>query len=64
MHEMTSEEYRGILDQARTASLATVRADGRPDVVAEDYGRRNAVPGEVLVRVMPEKIVARKNIAE
>ena len=32
--------------------------------LAESYGRRNAVPGELLVRVTPEKIVARKNIAD
>ena len=32
--------------------------------LAEAYGRRNTVPGELLVRVRPEKIVARKNIAE
>ncbi len=141
MQEMTDAEYRSFLvDRARTASLATVRADGRPHVVpiwfdldgetfvftsgettvkarnmrrdarvslcvddeeppfhfvlvegtaemtaddpdllhwatriggrymgaelAEAYGRRNAVPGELLVRVTPEKIVARKNIAD
>jgi PPOX class probable F420-dependent enzyme len=140
MQEMTAEEYRSfLLDRARTASLATVRADGRPHVVpiwfdldgeifvftagersvkvrnlrrdaraslcvddeeppfhfvlvegtarlsvddpdllywetriggrymgaelAEDYGPRNAVPGELLVRMKPEKVVARKNIA-
>ncbi len=33
MEEMTAEEYRSfLLDHARTASLATVRADGRPHV--------------------------------
>jgi PPOX class probable F420-dependent enzyme len=141
MQEMTAEEYRSfLLDRARTASLATARADGRPHVVpiwfeldgdtfvftagettvkarnmrrdprvslciddeeppfhfvlvegtarmtaddpellhwatriaarymgaelAESYGRRNAVPSELLVRVTPEKIVARKNIAD
>ncbi len=141
MQEMTAEEYRSfLLDRARTASLATVRADGRPHVVpvwfdldgdtiiftmgeasvkaknmrrdprvslcvddeeppfafvlvegtaemtagdpdhlhwatriagrymgaelAEAYGRRNTVPGELLVRVTPTSIVARKNIAD
>lgn len=141
MPEMTREEYRSfMIGQARTASLATVRADGRPHVapiwfdldgetlvfmtgedtvkgknirrdprvslcvddeqppfsfvlfegsveladddpdklywatriaerymgeeLAEPYGRRNAVPGELLVRVTPEKIVAQKNIAD
>jgi PPOX class probable F420-dependent enzyme len=31
--------------------------------LAEAYGRRNAVPGELLVRVTPNRIVVRKNIA-
>ena len=30
---------------------------------AEEFGRRNAVPGELLVRVTPTKILAEKNIA-
>ncbi len=32
--------------------------------LAESYGRRNAVPSELLVRLTPDKIVARKNIAD
>lgn len=141
MSEMTGAEYRSfMLDRARTASLATVRADGRPHVapiwfdldgetivfmtgegtvkgrnmrrdprvslcvddeqppfhfvliegvaelaaddpdklywatriagrymgeeLAESYGRRNSVPGELLVRVTPGRIVAQKNIAD
>jgi PPOX class probable F420-dependent enzyme len=139
--QMTDEEYRSfLLDRARTAILATVRADGRPHVVpiwfdldgdtlvfttgentvkgrnmrrdprvslcvdeeeppfhfvliegtaeltaddpdllywatrlggrymgagrAEEYGRRNAVKGELLVRVTPQKILAYKNISD
>ena len=31
---------------------------------AEQFGRRNAVPGELLVRVTPTKIVAETGIAE
>jgi PPOX class probable F420-dependent enzyme len=31
---------------------------------AEEYGRRNAVSGELLVRVAPHKILAYKNIAD
>lgn len=138
---MTDEEYRSfLLDGARTATLATVRADGRPHAApiwfdldgdtlvfttgestikalnmrrdprvslcidedeppfhfvliegtaeleaddpdllywatrlggrymgverAEEYGRRNAVEGELLVRVTPQKIVAQKNISD
>jgi PPOX class probable F420-dependent enzyme len=139
--QMTNDEYRSfMLDRARTAVLATVRADGRPHAApiwfdldddtlvfttgestmkgrnmrrdarvrlcideeeppfhfvliggaadlsagdsdllywatriggrymgaerAEEYGRRNAVEGELLVRVTPQKIVAYKNISD
>lgn len=139
--QMTDDEYREfLLGSVRTATLATVRADGRPhaapiwydldgetfvfttgrDTVkgrnlardgrvslciddelppfhfvvvegvaaisdgdpdllfwttrlgarymgedeAEAFGRRNAVPGELLVRVTPEKVLAFKNIAD
>ena len=31
---------------------------------AEEYGRRNAVKGELLVRVTPQKIVAYKNVSD
>lgn len=31
---------------------------------AEEYGTRNGVPGELLVRVKPAKIIARTGIAE
>jgi len=30
---------------------------------AEEYGRRNSVEGELLVRLMPEKIVAKMDVA-
>jgi PPOX class probable F420-dependent enzyme len=139
--EMTTEEYREfLLGSVRTATLATVRADGRPHAApvwyhmdgetfvfttakgtvkgrnlardgrvslcidderqpfhfvivegvatiadgdpdllfwatriggrymgedkAEAFGRRNAVPGELLVRVKPTKVLAFKNIAD
>jgi PPOX class probable F420-dependent enzyme len=138
---MTDEEYRSLmLDRAKTAILASVRADGRPHVApiwfdldgdilvfmtgentvkgrnmrrdprvslcideeeppflfvaiegtselaagnpdllywatriggrymgpdrADEYGRRNAVEGELLVRVSPQKIVSYKNISD
>ena len=34
------------------------------EVQADAYGRRNAVPGELLVRVRPTKIVAIKGVAD
>jgi hypothetical protein len=59
--------------QARDSSTAgasdllhwTTRIGGRymGAELAEAYGRRNAVPGELLVRVTPTRIVAHKNIA-
>lgn len=32
--------------------------------LAEDYGRRNGVEGELLLRVHPTNVVARKNVAD
>lgn len=32
--------------------------------LAEDYGERNSVEGELLLRVTPDKIVARKNVSD
>ena len=34
------------------------------DDKAEAFGRRNAVPGELLVRVTPTRVVTRKNISD
>lgn len=31
---------------------------------AEAFGRRNAVEGELLIRLTPERVVARRNIAD
>jgi PPOX class probable F420-dependent enzyme len=31
---------------------------------AEDFGRRNAVPGELLVRVAPTKVIAKAGISD
>ncbi|CAN5838593.1 PPOX class F420-dependent oxidoreductase [soil metagenome] len=138
---MTETEYMSfLLDRARTATLATVRADGRPHAApvwfdldgdrlifatgentvkgrnirrdprvtlciddesppfafavieghaelaaagpdflywatriggrymgserADEYGQRNAVDGELLVRVIPHKIIAYKNLSD
>jgi hypothetical protein len=40
----------------RTASLGANRA--------EEYGRRNGVPGELVVRVEPTNVIAAFDIAE
>ena len=63
---MSGDEARTFLsDGTRTAKLATVRPDGRAlrEDQAEVFGRRNAVEGELLVRVRPSKIIARADIA-
>lgn len=31
---------------------------------AEEYGRRNAVPGELLVRLRPDRVLAHKDISD
>lgn len=54
---MTGDEWRAFLrEPPRPAMLATVRS--------EAFGRRNAVDGELLVRVTPVRVVARKNISD
>ncbi len=30
---------------------------------AEEFGRRNAMPGELLVRITPERVISETNIA-
>jgi len=42
-----------------------IRIGGRymGEDLAEAYGKRNGVPGELLVRVMPTRVVFEKNIA-
>ena len=53
-------------DDVETMLDWTTRIGGRymgPEV-AEAYGKRNAVPGELLVRVTPAHVVARAEIAD
>jgi len=55
-----------VQEQAEDLAYWTTRIAGRymgPEL-AESYGKRNAVPGELLVRVTPTNIVAQKDIAE
>ena len=53
-------EDRGEL--LRWATLVGGRCMGADH--AEEFGRRNAVPEELLVRVTPNKVVALRNIAD
>ena len=59
--DMSDEERRAFLSAGtRTAKLAVTMGAER----AEEFGRRNAVPGEMLVRVVPTRIVAKARISD
>ena len=53
-----SEEL-GELVRTATAIAARYMGDDR----AEEYGKRNAVPGELVVRLRPTKVIAAFNIS-
>jgi hypothetical protein len=58
MHGMSEEEWKAfVVAEPRTGKLATTRN-------AEAFGRRNAVPGELLVRLRPAHVVARAATAD
>jgi PPOX class probable F420-dependent enzyme len=52
-------EDPGELLRTATAIAARYMGDDR----AEEYGKRNAVPGELVVRLRPAKIIAHFNIS-
>ena len=52
-------EDPGELLRTATAIAARYTSDGR----AEEYGKRNAVPGELVVRLRPAKVIANFNIS-
>ena len=55
-----------ILDDAELLRTWATRIGARymGAAVAEQYGERNGVPGELLVRITPTRIVAQAGIAE
>ena len=55
----TSEDPDDLLDWATRIGARYMGPDQ-----AEAYGRRNGVPGELLVRVTPTRIVAKDHIAD
>ncbi len=73
---MTEAEWREfVCVGTRTGKLATTRRDGRPHVVriaarymgqelAVQYGRRNAVDGELLVRLRADHVLAVRGVAD
>jgi hypothetical protein len=54
-----SEDAEELLAWATTLGGRYMGADR-----ADEYGRRNAVPGELLVRVRPTRVLAHKNISD
>jgi hypothetical protein len=54
-----SEDLDGMLPWATAIARRYMGDD-----LAEDYGRRNAVAGELLVRVRPRRVVALAGIAD
>jgi PPOX class probable F420-dependent enzyme len=52
-------EDHGELVRTATAIAARYMGDDR----AEEYGKRNAVPGELVVRLRPAKVIAQFNIS-
>lgn len=59
MAEMTPDEYRGfLLDRAHTATLATVRPDGRPHAAPVWFD----LDGDTLIFMTGEKTVKGKNM--
>ena len=60
--EGKAEVSEDLDDMLRWATLIGGRYMGADQ--AEAFGRRNAVPGELLVRIIPTKMLARSGIAD
>lgn len=52
----------GAMDEAWPIAV-TISARYMGDELADEYARRNAVPGELLVRLTPERVVAQADLA-
>lgn len=55
----TSEDPAELLDTATRIAARYMGADR-----AEEFGRRNGVPGELVVRINPTKVIAAFNVAD
>jgi PPOX class probable F420-dependent enzyme len=53
--------HQDLEDLLRFATLIGSRYMGEER--AEEFGQRNAVPGELLVRVTPERVIAQSDLA-
>ena len=60
------EGTAGISEDLEEMLVWATRLGGRymGEDKAEAFGRRNAVPGELLVRVTPTRVVTRKNVSD
>src|SRR5262245_40186265 len=57
-HVTLSEDLEELLRFATAIAARYMGADR-----AEEFGRRNAVPGELLVRLRPERVIATADVA-
>jgi hypothetical protein len=64
MTSVTDPEISAFLSAGtRTGVLGFASADGRPLVTPVWFiGKRNAVPGELVVRLRPTKVIAALNV--
>jgi PPOX class probable F420-dependent enzyme len=60
--EGTAEPVDGAPDLLEWATRLAARYMGPAQ--ADAYGRRNAVPGELLVRVRPSKVITQKGVSD
>lgn len=57
-------QLRGVLDLSSRMLLYLIAGRYMGAERAEEYGRRNAMPGELLVRITPNHVVAQADIAD
>jgi PPOX class probable F420-dependent enzyme len=58
--QATAELSEDLDELLRTATIIAARYMGQEH--AEEFGKRNAVPGELVVRLRPTKVVAAFNV--
>jgi hypothetical protein len=66
MHTMTDVEWRELVSFAtRTpSSRRSARTRCVGDELADRYGRRNAVPSELPMRIRPVRVLAQLGLAD
>ena len=56
-------EVLDVTQEERLAIATRIAARYVPEGKAEDFGRRNAVPEELVIRITPRKYISAKNLA-